>query len=72
MISILLGSGFSIPEGVKSVTQLNERLNKIDADDIYVHTDKKCNVCIHTYKYIHTFMQTYIHTYIHKFMHICR
>jgi hypothetical protein len=40
MISILLGSGFSIPEGVKSVTQLNERLNKIDADDIYVHTDK--------------------------------
>jgi len=40
MISILLGSGFSIPEGVKSVTELNERLKSINASEIYVHTTR--------------------------------
>lgn len=39
-ISVLLGSGFSIPEGIKSVNQLNERLKRIKAEEIYVHTNR--------------------------------
>lgn len=40
MISILLGSGFSIPEGIKSVNQLNERFKEIKAEEIYVNTNR--------------------------------
>lgn len=40
MISFLLGSGFSIPEGVRSVSQLNERLQKIEANEICVNTSR--------------------------------
>lgn len=36
--SFLLGSGFSIPDGYPSTTQLNERLKKISADEIKIHT----------------------------------
>jgi len=39
-ISILLGSGFSIPEGLPSVRQLNQRLGKIDESEILIHTDQ--------------------------------
>lgn len=38
-ISILLGSGFSIPEGLPSLKQLNERLSKINEEEILIHTD---------------------------------
>lgn len=38
-ISILLGSGFSIPEKLPGVKQLNDRLSKIDESEIFIHTD---------------------------------
>jgi len=40
-ISILVGSGFSIPEGLPGVRQLNQRLSKIDESEILIHTDQK-------------------------------
>lgn len=40
IISLLLGSGFSIPEGLPSVTSLNKRLCKIDESEILIHTDQ--------------------------------
>ncbi|RZT91034.1 SIR2-like protein [Ancylomarina subtilis] len=39
-VSILVGSGFSIPEGLPSVGQLNQRLSKIDESEILIHTDQ--------------------------------
>jgi hypothetical protein len=39
-VSILLGSGFSIPEGLPGVKQLNKRLSKIDESEILIHTDQ--------------------------------
>lgn len=36
--SFLLGSGFSIPDGYPSTSQLNEKLKKINADEIKIHT----------------------------------
>ena len=39
-VSILLGSGFSIPEGIPGVKQLNERLSKIDESEILIHSDQ--------------------------------
>ncbi len=39
-ISILVGSGFSIPEGLPGVRQLNQRLYKIDESEILIHTDQ--------------------------------
>ena len=36
--SFLLGSGFSIPDGYPSTSQLNEKLRKINADEIKIHT----------------------------------
>lgn len=35
-ISFLLGSGFSIPEGLPSVTELNQRLKKINEEEIII------------------------------------
>ena len=37
-ISLLIGSGFSIPEGLPGVKQLNERLSKIDESEILIHS----------------------------------
>jgi hypothetical protein len=36
--SFLLGSGFSAPDGLLTTTQINERLKKINADEIKIHT----------------------------------
>lgn len=41
IISFLIGSGFSIPEGLPSVGELNERLSKIDESEILIHTDQR-------------------------------
>jgi len=40
-ISILLGSGFSIPEELPGVKQLNQRLSKIDESEILIHSDQR-------------------------------
>lgn len=40
-ISILVGSGFSIPEGIPGVLQLNQRLSKIDASEISIYADQR-------------------------------
>lgn len=37
-ISFLIGSGFSVPAGYPTTTRLNERLGKIDASEICIHT----------------------------------
>ena len=37
-ISFLLGSGFSVPAGYPTTKKLNERLSKIDASEISIHT----------------------------------
>ncbi|MFA6151051.1 MAG: hypothetical protein WC716_07015 [Chitinophagaceae bacterium] len=39
-ISFLLGSGFSIPEGLPSVTKLNQRLSKIQETEILIHSSQ--------------------------------
>jgi len=39
-ISFLLGSGFSIPEGIPGVRQLNTRLSKIDESEIVIHSSQ--------------------------------
>ncbi len=39
--SLLTGSGFSIPEGLPGVSNLNDRLSKIDESEIYIHTDMR-------------------------------
>lgn len=41
VISLLIGSGFSIPEGLPCVGKLNERLSKIDESEILIHTDQR-------------------------------
>lgn len=40
-MSILVGSGFSIPEGLPGVRDLNKRLSKIDESEILIHTDQR-------------------------------
>lgn len=40
-ISILVGSGFSIPEGLPGVKDLNKRLSKIDESEILIHSDQR-------------------------------
>lgn len=40
-ISFLIGSGFSIPEGLPGVSVLNKRLSKIDESEILIHTDQR-------------------------------
>jgi hypothetical protein len=39
-ISFLFGSGFSIPEGLPGVRQLNQRMGKIDEGEILIHSDQ--------------------------------
>jgi hypothetical protein len=39
-ISFLIGSGFSIPDGLPGVRELNQRLSKIDESEILIHTDQ--------------------------------
>lgn len=39
-ISFLVGSGFSIPEKIKGVSELNSRLSKIDESEILIHTSQ--------------------------------
>ncbi len=41
VISLLIGSGFSIPEGLPGVGKLNKRLSKIDESEILIHTDQR-------------------------------
>jgi hypothetical protein len=36
--SFLLGSGFSIPAGLPSVAKINERMGKIDEEEIMIHS----------------------------------
>jgi hypothetical protein len=38
-ISILLGSGFSAPDGVKTVGEINKYILSLKLEDIYIHTD---------------------------------
>lgn len=38
-ISILLGSGFSAPDGIMTVGQINHRLQNLKLEDIYIHSD---------------------------------
>lgn len=40
-ISILLGSGFSIPDGLPSVGELNQRLSKIDESEILIDSAQR-------------------------------
>ena len=40
-ISFLLGSGFSIPDGVLGVREINQRLKKIDESEILIHSDMR-------------------------------
>lgn len=39
VVSFLLGSGFSVPEGLPRVTDLNARLAKINEAEILIHSD---------------------------------
>ncbi|MDZ7846965.1 MAG: hypothetical protein U5L96_09430 [Owenweeksia sp.] len=38
-ISLILGSGFSVPDGMKTVGQINDTLANLDEKDIYIHSD---------------------------------
>ena len=40
-VSVLVGSGFSKPEGLPGVRELNQRLSKIDESEILIHTDQR-------------------------------
>jgi len=40
IVSFLIGSGFSIPENLPSTNQLNQRLSKINEEEILIHTDQ--------------------------------
>jgi len=37
-ISFLLGSGFSVPDGYPTTSQINQKLKKIGQDEIHIHT----------------------------------
>lgn len=39
-VSLLVGSGFSMPEGLPGVNQLNQRLSKINESEILIHSDQ--------------------------------
>jgi hypothetical protein len=39
-ISLLLGSGFSIPEGLPSVSMINNKLSKLKETDFYLSSDQ--------------------------------
>jgi hypothetical protein len=38
-ISLIIGSGFSVPDGMKTVGQINELLINLKENDIYIHSD---------------------------------
>lgn len=38
-ISLILGSGFSVPDGMKTVGQINQTLINLQDKDIYIHSD---------------------------------
>ena len=38
-ISFIIGSGFSVPDGMKTVGQINEILSNMTLEDIYIHSD---------------------------------
>jgi hypothetical protein len=38
-ISLIIGSGFSIPDGMRSVNQINQILKNLKEIDIYIHSD---------------------------------
>jgi hypothetical protein len=40
IVTILVGSGFSIPDGLPTVTQLNKRLAHINESEILIHSDQ--------------------------------
>lgn len=40
-ISFLIGSGFSIPEGIPGIHQVNQRLAAIDESEIMIHSDQQ-------------------------------
>jgi len=42
-VSILVGSGFSIPEGIKGVSELNERLSRIDESEILIDSFQRAS-----------------------------
>lgn len=39
-ISLLLGSGFSAPDGMKTVRQINDEISHLKVNDIFIHSDK--------------------------------
>lgn len=38
-ISLIIGSGFSVPDGMKTVGQLNKTISTIEGKDFYIHSD---------------------------------
>lgn len=38
-VSFLIGSGFSVPADYRTATELNDRLHKIDASEICIHSN---------------------------------
>jgi hypothetical protein len=72
-VSILLGSGFSMPEGLPSVSQINARLSKIGEEEILIHSDQQAiflNGQIDPNKWSRAderlFMQEFLHFYCQK------
>ncbi len=68
--SILLGSGFSIPERLPSVKDLNRRLAKISSDEVYIHSDMQAffineeqNTAFRVRSDEHTFIQYFLEFY---------
>lgn len=44
-VSFLIGSGFSIPYGVKGVLEINVRFESIKENEFYTHTDWNSFFC---------------------------
>ena len=38
-ISLIIGSGFSVPDGMRTVGQINQLLTNLQEKDIYIHFD---------------------------------
>jgi len=67
-VSFLIGSGFSVPAGYPTTTQLNERLCKIDASQISIHgrarfldgeTDPNAHIGMVEKKFVQEFLKFY-------------
>lgn len=50
-ISFLIGSGFSIPEGISSANKINSKLSNINANDFYFGTDQSAGFLLPGQKY---------------------